>query len=428
MIPPEHWCDVVALVPPTSAECMTVPLARLRHWLAQEKPDGNEGDLLGVSADEEENAGRKKPGQRPRPERNRRAVLWRGSKDSKFVILPQDLRELRPGDTLVFPEAEGGGDALGHIPRLTVDRDEGQDARIDVAESAFQAARDRAVLRIHRSLPLDGALDKLLERAIDRGNPPNRNEWKALLTTARDTASRDEEGAKETLSHLVDTDFTYELYPDHRGVVFTTRKRLRLGDDWFLPSLDDGDDLSSRTLCKHPISLTDHTKHVLTWLKQLLGVLSLPVDVAGLLCLAAQLHDLGKADKRVQAMLLRETLTDAYLHAEPIAKSGGLPLTRKEQKAARQRAGLPDGFRHEMLSVQLTQQMADVPDDLVLHLVAAHHGRARPLAPVVVDDAPLDVEVNGLQITKEERKEYPSHRIDSGVAERFWSLTHHFGW
>jgi CRISPR-associated endonuclease/helicase Cas3 len=78
---------------------------------------------------------------------------------------------------------------------------------------------------------------------------------------------------------------------------------------------------------------------------------------------------------------------------------------------------LPAGFRHEMLSTQILEFKAKdlinelVDRDLLLHLIAAHHGHARPFAPVVIDDA-TD----------------PSHRLDSGVAERFWTLTREHGW
>jgi len=84
-----------------------------------------------------------------------------------------------------------------------------------------------------------------------------------------------------------------------------------------------------------------------------------------------------------------------------------------------------------MLSVQLAECNSTFPSDtrdLILHLIASHHGHARPFAPVVIDEDPPDVSVGDVSITGMERKETPPHRLDSGIAERFWMLTHRFGW
>ena len=100
---------------------------------------------------------------------------------------------------------------------------------------------------------------------------------------------------------------------------------------------------------------------------------------------------------------------------------------------------LPPGFRHEMLSMQIVENFYDqlVPDgavdrDLLLHLLGSHHGHNRPFAPVVIDetdDETRSVEVSGIAITPEQRRSWPpAHRLDSGVAERFWDLTRKHGW
>ena len=91
-------------------------------------------------------------------------------------------------------------------------------------------------------------------------------------------------------------------------------------------------------------------------------------------------------------------------------------------------ADLPDNFRHEMLSVQLVELAADrlpsegILRELVLHLVASHHGHGRPFAPVCIDDSPPEVaslpEVGiDADFTAEQRRDCISpHRLDSGVA------------
>ena len=109
--------------------------------------------------------------------------------------------------------------------------------------------------------------------------------------------------------------------------------------------------------------------------------------------ITATLHDWGKVDERFQAMLRRTDRTDAWLYAgdspQLLAKSDRMPRTPSERQAARERAGLPPGFRHEMLSVQLAELSGIPPShgperELILHLIAAHHGycaAARPGRP-----------------------------------------------
>lgn len=226
-----------------------------------------------------------------------------------------------------------------------------------------------------------------------------------------------------------------EEYPDGRGVVMRSRRRIGNTSNWWLSVLDDGDDEPSRTRRDESVTLVAHTTHVEEKLERVLSLL--PVEVMRNARLAGTLHDVGKADERFQAVLRRTDRTDAWLLAGInsilLAKSDGLALTRGERQAARKRAGLPDSFRHEMLSVQLAERCGQLPAeatarDLVLHLIAAHHGYARPFAPVVQDDKPPGVEVHGMTIGRADRINCPPHRLDSGIAERFWSLTRRFGW
>ena len=227
-----------------------------------------------------------------------------------------------------------------------------------------------------------------------------------------------------------------ENYPDDRGIVLTTRRRLKLATAWYLPTADEGEDDRSRTSRETPIHLVDHTPHVRNEVNRTLAALPLK-DVSEAFRLAADLHDLGKADERFQAMLRRTDRTDAWLltsmESALLAKSDGLPRTPRQRKEACERAGLPNGFRHEMLSLQIAQRQNCLPArhsqrDLILHLIAAHHGYARPFAPVVIDDDPPDVEVSGTILTGHDRLLLPPHRVDSGIAERFWKLTRRYGW
>jgi len=111
-----------------------------------------------------------------------------------------------------------------------------------------------------------------------------------------------------------------------------------------------------------------------------------------------------------------------------------MPTTRAGRAAARKASAYPPGARHELLSVRLAESAPELlPDDsdmrdLVLHLIATHHGHCRPFAPVVFDEAAPTVHytINGIQT----KWSGPTalERLDSGVAERYWRLVRRYGW
>jgi CRISPR-associated endonuclease/helicase Cas3 len=91
-----------------------------------------------------------------------------------------------------------------------------------------------------------------------------------------------------------------------------------------------------------------------------------------------------------------------------------------------------------MLAAQLAELWAAADltaedRDLVFHLIASHHGHARPFAPVCLDEHPPEVrgQLAGVAIALDagqRRQLVPAHRLDSGLADRFWRLTRRFGW
>ena len=111
--------------------------------------------------------------------------------------------------------------------------------------------------------------------------------------------------------------------------------------------------------------------------------------------LAAGLHDAGKAERRVQALLRGvdpDCLPDKI--GNPIAKSrwgrdSAAGLGYAEYNRLLQLARLPRGYRHECWSVRLAEthpKLRDAYDgDLVLYAIGVHHGHGRPMFPPVVD-------------------------------------------
>ncbi|QDU47878.1 type I-G CRISPR-associated helicase/endonuclease Cas3g [Gimesia panareensis] len=437
----KHWLDVVSLLPPTAAECMSVPIGRFKRWLLDEhRIADDETDLLITNQQNDSENGRLRTP----------CVLWKGVSESTLL---KNVRDLYPGCTVVLPSSAQGWEELGHIPEPNQPTEVGvaektkpesdlssyheiesaDHSHLDVAEPAFLQAKDRAVVRLHPVLKFlrqkVPAAQNVLDRLADDESPPSTPELRQLCSEVM------REFLNDIDIHDV-SDVQWEFYPDRRGLVITTRRRLDRVTEWYLPSLDDGEDQPTQTLRQNPVLLSNHTAHVVAEMDATLQRLPFPA-LDEVYRIAAELHDWGKADERFQALLRRTDRSDAWLFtsitSRLLAKSDSMPQTRNEREASRIRAGLPKGFRHEMLSLQLAEKSSNFPDDpllleLILHLIAAHHGYARPFAPVVIDDDPPEVFIENVNITTADRLAFPPHRLDSGITERFWILTKRYGW
>lgn len=122
---------------------------------------------------------------------------------------------------------------------------------------------------------------------------------------------------------------------------------------------------------KKPVLLTGHVSDVEGQLEMVLNGLSLGDSLNNCLRIAARFHDEGKKRLIFQSMLGNRNAPEVWL-----AKSGCNTRTRLE-----------GNYRHEFgsLSELPTSAELGISDDereLVLHLIAAHHGRARPHFPV----------------------------------------------
>ncbi|MBA2304715.1 MAG: CRISPR-associated endonuclease Cas3'' [Acidobacteria bacterium] len=315
---------------------------------------------------------------------------------------------------------------------------------VDIGEQAYRQSRDLAILRLTSSRmkgwPAGEAISVLEDWVADPEVSLRKDALRNYLRLGADALQKHEPAIAQTMRLLANRNhgLDYQRYPGGVGVVLRNRRRIRAtGAPPVLPSIDDGDDATSLTTRDKPIRLRDHTEHVRHEVEHACRLLPV-AQWAGLLQTAADLHDWGKADERFQALLINGDRSDAWAQPTLWAKSGRMAATRAERRAARRRAGLPDNFRHEMLSLQLAQVGLDrLPDDanardLVLHLIASHHGAARPFAPVVLDNDPPDVSLVAVGVdcalTADQRRTNPPHRLDSGIAERFWKLNRRFGW
>jgi CRISPR-associated endonuclease/helicase Cas3 len=167
----------------------------------------------------------------------------------------------------------------------------------------------------------------------------------------------------------------------------------------------------------------------------------LPKPLVEDLALAGWLHDIGKADRRFQILLREGSEIEFFKDETPWAKSALPPGARAAHRLALGRSRYPKSARHEVQSLAMLEQHLDVvksrahDQDLVLHLVASHHGYCRPFAPVVIDEQPVDVVLSNhqsqtfgsVQFSATSSK-HELHRLDAPLADRFWGLVERYGW
>ena len=151
------------------------------------------------------------------------------------------------------------------------------------------------------------------------------------------------------------------------------------------------DETLSRTSQRagQPVTLDDHTSEVVADVECFTRTLGFRKQVAEDLSIAAFLHDAGKVDTRFQTLLSggdRWNLPDG-----PVMAKSGNP----SPPGAWERADLPDGWRHEAMSVRMAlahPRFADAHDpELVLWLIGTHHGLGRPFFGFAdpADDVPV---------------------------------------
>jgi CRISPR-associated endonuclease/helicase Cas3 len=147
-------------------------------------------------------------------------------------------------------------------------------------------------------------------------------------------------------------------------------------------------------------------------------------------------HDLGKLDPRFQAMLKQSSPRIAAALGKPLAKSATPPRTPAEREQARLVHKYPKDARHELLSAALVAEKigAEKADDLLLHIIATHHGSGRPFADPVIDP-PDDADATRPFSPSLFGEKFPSisyrqqiREWNAELPERFWRVVRKYGW
>lgn len=422
----------LSMLPVLAAEQVEVPLHAARRWLA-----GEAATPISDLEDDEEVPGPNRLVSEPF-----RALAWRTGQvmahgrpaqpaaNGAWVWVEAD--QIRPGDLLVVPVERGGLDQYGWSPtskakvvdvaeavrfgsdtaagtprgRLRLDAGTadrlglGLEDRVRLAQSLRAAGSGETDLEGPEAEPVDVVLAGAVEHLLSGSDAPSGDERLAGTAWTVQALERLAAWLPGTVARAVPVRSDGFTVASDRFVLTAPRGRAAAID-----RDDEQPECSSMGLA--PVSLRAHHRNVGDRARQIADALGLPIGLRDAVEAAARWHDLGKVESRFQTMLCGGDSFEAMLVDEPLAKSGLDPADRAAFRRALRASRLPLGARHEAWSAGFVRQALADPSaaagldaDLVVHLVASHHGHARPWLPPVVDDHPSDV----------------THLIDAGPA------------
>ncbi|MDZ7752457.1 MAG: type I-U CRISPR-associated helicase/endonuclease Cas3 [Gammaproteobacteria bacterium] len=411
--------------PPLTSESLAVPVWAAKGWLLGTDPD-SDAALADVERHTPEATKAEQPHGRP-------ALVIRNGE-------AQAIRStvIKAWDTVIVPIDYGGIRSGNWDPGAA-------EPVTDLADAAHLQQRGRAVLRLDSRLwpgseppvPIEGDAEQDTD---DRGQI-RRFLAEHAGNVVAETGIRDirADAIRILLEELAQRD----------GPRLIRVKGHQIGDSWVLisrriiksanpvtglvsPDLAlDGDELS---LIGKAAPLRKHLAGVGRLAEGFARRCGLPEPLVQDLRLAGQLHDLGKHDSRFQCLLHGGSEYRALTAPEALAKSAVSGRNRRQEAEARRRADYPVGTRHELISLALLQDAEHVRAkandwDLVLYLVASHHGHCRPLAPVepesVGEPVQIKIELDGAALSAS--TDHGLAALDSGVSDRFFILTERYG-
>ncbi len=420
--------------PPSQLEAVSIPIWTVKKWLSK-KTDGMVGDVEGVPEPEEDNDSRVS---------SRKVLLWHGKKSPRTKI--GDSKDIIPGDTIIVPSSYGGCDKYGWD-------DNSSDEVKDIGTESNLVQRRRITLRLNEQMiksvcghEMWSQVQKITEKYAES---PDYDE---MISSLRDMV-----GIPKTWGRMLDI--------MSRDVSLVGVEKTSEGDEtWItgitykkkiqLPEIDDifsdSDEVGIHESAKHEnthsesstdeehesgsgvktVSLIHHSEGVREHVNMFGTHIGLDSAILDDVKIAAFLHDSGKAEKRVQALLRKQDSDELYDH-NLLAKGISSTDSLEEYNKCLDRAHLPRGYRHECWSVNLAKNHPNIGSandhELVLYLIGTHHGYGRPWFPAI-----NDVHYDGTDVFLfdgvEAKSDYETTSIDSGWIDMVNRLGHRYGW
>ncbi len=379
----------VHTVPPSALESIQLPIWHVRSWL--EGMREGKGDIT-----KEKTTGRRTASSLADIEGQYAAdIPGKVGPEVAVRVGPRGRCErigagdVGPGDTVVVPSSYRGCDEYGWT---------GSDAGEPVTDISMLA---HLVQRGKLALRSDGA---------SAGNAATGDVWSVLRdaiadedddSSVVDILSRTE-GLPGVWRDIVRRDRKAEVIrrPDGTvfGVSFTTTQSPTACRKAAEPIFEDAPDMISEYSIGWKdgkrggtVPLDDHLEGVARTAAEFAKKSGLGDSDSLDIEIAARIHDIGKRERIMQAVL-HGTTQEGVRNRPAIAKSNH--RSKGQQDAAKRLACMPDGYRHEWFSVQRARSgegMGRASDpDLVMWLIGTHHGHGRPTFPTGTWDTGLD--------------------------------------
>lgn len=416
--PDGEWAEIVSRLPPVSSEGIELSLWAVKAWLTGEvEPKASLSDL--------DNEAEPKPVRSDKP--GRKVLVYRET-ESRTV----PASRIPPGALIVVPASYGGCDQFGWNPLS-------HKPVLDVADLA--PTRTRQTLRL--GYPLHQLATELdtrygthlrshLTGLVDKPEKVNPDTILGHLEKLTEYCAARAESTPGIISRLCKLGSEASVTP--WSAADPVDEEIETAHGWRPPwwamitagGLNDDQLEAASSATGEQITLQSHQGAVARRIRHYAGPMTKLDRLVGILEKAGRWHDEGKRDLRFQAMLLGGDRFRAELLDETtlLAKSGMDSADRGVFKRARALSGYPRGARHEALSARIARSREGTgPDaDLMVHLIASHHGHARPLLPPTLDNANLVVEVPDCGSVP------ASAPVDLGHAAVFERLNREFGY